>query len=48
MTSTTPARTLGIDGAGSLRVGAKANLVALEPDYRAAAVMARGSWVPGQ
>ena len=47
MTSTTPARTLGIDGAGSLRVGAEANLVALEPDYRVSAVMARGSWVSG-
>src|SRR5271155_3893592 len=48
MTSTTPARTLGIDGAGSLRVGAEANLVALEPDYRVSAVMARGSWVAGR
>jgi N-acetylglucosamine-6-phosphate deacetylase len=48
MTSTTPARTLGIDGAGSLRVGADANLVALEPDYRVSAVMARGSWVAGR
>jgi N-acetylglucosamine-6-phosphate deacetylase len=48
MTSTTPARTLGIDGAGSLRVGAEANLVALEPDFRIGAVMARGSWVTGR
>src|SRR5258708_6886324 len=47
MTSTTPARALGFDGAGSLRVGAEANLVALEPDYRVGAVMARGSWVSG-
>ncbi len=45
MTSTTPARALGLDRAGSLRVGAEANLVALEPDYRVSAVMARGSWV---
>src|ERR1700722_7528561 len=48
MTSTTPARALGIDGAGSLRVGAEANLVALEPDYRVSAVMVRGSWVTGR
>jgi N-acetylglucosamine-6-phosphate deacetylase len=48
MTSTTPARALGIDGAGSLRVGAEANLVVLETDYRISAVMARGSWVAGR
>jgi len=48
MTSTTPARALGIDGAGSLRVGAEANLVALELDFRIGAVMARGSWVTGR
>jgi N-acetylglucosamine-6-phosphate deacetylase len=48
MTSTTPARALGINGGGSLRVGAEANLVALEPEYRVRAVMARGSWVTGR
>jgi N-acetylglucosamine-6-phosphate deacetylase len=48
MTSTTPARVLGIDGAGSLCIGVEANLVALEPDYRVSAVMARGSWVTGR
>ena len=36
MTSTTPARALGIDGVGELRVGAAANLVVLEADYRSA------------
>ena len=47
MTSTTPARALGIAGAGSLHAGAEANLVALELDYRVGAVMAHGSWVSG-
>jgi N-acetylglucosamine-6-phosphate deacetylase len=48
MTSTTPARALGIDGAGGLHVGAEANLVALEAHYRLSAVMARGAWVAGR
>jgi N-acetylglucosamine-6-phosphate deacetylase len=48
MTSTTPARALGIDGAGRLDVGAEANLVVLQPDYRVSAVMAHGGWVAGQ
>jgi N-acetylglucosamine-6-phosphate deacetylase len=48
MTSTTAARTLGVDDAGSLRAGAKANLVVLEPDHRVRSVMARGSWVAGR
>ena len=47
MTSTTPARTLGID-APEVCASAGANLVALESDYRVGAVMARGSWVAGQ
>ena len=34
MTSMTPARALGIDGVGELRVGAAANLVVLEADYQ--------------
>jgi N-acetylglucosamine-6-phosphate deacetylase len=45
MTSMTPARTLGIDGVGELRVGAAANLVVLEADYRLSDVMAAGTWV---
>jgi N-acetylglucosamine-6-phosphate deacetylase len=45
MTSTTPARTLGLDGVGSLRVGGKADLVVLDRDYRVDAVMANGSWL---
>jgi N-acetylglucosamine-6-phosphate deacetylase len=48
MTSTTPARALGIDGAGRLAVGAEANLVVLQPDYRVGAVMAHGGWVAGR
>ena len=44
MTSTTPARALGIEGAGGVRVGDKANLVVLEADYRVGAVVANGSW----
>ena len=45
MTSTTPARALGLDGVGGLRVGAAANLVVLESDYQIKDVMANGSWV---
>ena len=45
MTSMTPARALGIDGVGELRVGAAANLVVLEADYRLSDVMAAGTWV---
>lgn len=48
MTSTTPARVLGIDDVGDLRVGAAANLVVLESDYQIRAVMAGGSWVTGR
>jgi N-acetylglucosamine-6-phosphate deacetylase len=48
MTSTTPARALGLDGSGSLHVGAEANLVALDADYSLSAVMAHGSWVAGR
>ncbi|HEY1838629.1 MAG TPA: N-acetylglucosamine-6-phosphate deacetylase [Mycobacterium sp.] len=44
MTATTPARALGIEGVGSVRAGAEANLVVLEQDNRVSAVMARGSW----
>ncbi|BBX48370.1 N-acetylglucosamine-6-phosphate deacetylase [Mycobacterium cookii] len=45
LTSTTPARALGLDDAGNLRVGAQANLVVLDGDLRVAAVMAHGSWL---
>jgi N-acetylglucosamine-6-phosphate deacetylase len=48
LTSTTPARALGIDGAGSLHVGGDANLVVLERDLTVHAVMAGGSWTGGQ
>ena len=45
MTSTTPARALGLDGAGSLRVGADANLVVLEQDFGVHSVMVSGDWI---
>jgi N-acetylglucosamine-6-phosphate deacetylase len=48
MTSTTPARALGIERVGGLRAGADANLVVLDCDYRVSAVMARGSWITGR
>jgi N-acetylglucosamine-6-phosphate deacetylase len=48
LTSTTPARALGIDGAGALRVGGDANLVVLNQDSTVHAVMAGGSWVAGR
>ena len=44
MTSTTPAQALGLDGAGRLRVGGAANLVALDRDCQISAVMANGIW----
>jgi N-acetylglucosamine-6-phosphate deacetylase len=48
LTSTTPARALGIDGAGSLRVGGAANLVVLEQDFTVRTVMTGGSWSGGR
>jgi N-acetylglucosamine-6-phosphate deacetylase len=45
LTSTTPARALGLDRVGSLRVGADANLVVLERDLQVSAVMAHGDWL---
>ncbi|MGA8545548.1 MAG: N-acetylglucosamine-6-phosphate deacetylase [Mycobacterium sp.] len=45
MTSTTPARALGLGDVGSLRVGADANLVVLNQDLRVIGVMAAGEWV---
>jgi N-acetylglucosamine-6-phosphate deacetylase len=42
--STTPARALGLDSVGSLRVGADANLVVLDEDLQVTGVMADGEW----
>ncbi len=47
MTSTTPARTLGLDNVGSLRVGADANLLVLDRDLHVTRVMAGGEWQAG-
>jgi N-acetylglucosamine-6-phosphate deacetylase len=44
MTSTTPARALGLGNVGSLRAGADANLVVLDRDLRVTRVMADGEW----
>jgi N-acetylglucosamine-6-phosphate deacetylase len=44
MTSTTPARALGLDNVGALRAGADANLVVLDRDLQVADVMADGEW----
>jgi N-acetylglucosamine-6-phosphate deacetylase len=44
MTSTTPARALGLDNVGALRAGADANLVVLDRDLQVADVMAEGEW----
>jgi N-acetylglucosamine-6-phosphate deacetylase len=44
MTSTTPARALGLDRVGSLRTGADANLVVLNRDLQVMRVMADGGW----
>jgi N-acetylglucosamine-6-phosphate deacetylase len=44
MTSTTPARVLGLDRVGCLRAGADANLVVLDQDLQVMRVMADGEW----
>ncbi|QUR66553.1 N-acetylglucosamine-6-phosphate deacetylase [Mycobacterium spongiae] len=44
MTSTNPARALGLDRVGQLATGYDANLVVLEPDLQVTAVMANGDW----
>jgi N-acetylglucosamine-6-phosphate deacetylase len=44
MTSATPARALGLQDVGALRAGYDANLVVLDRELRAAAVMVRGDW----
>lgn len=46
MTSTTPARTLGLHQVGALRPGLDADLVVLDSDLRIAAIMADGDWQP--
>jgi N-acetylglucosamine-6-phosphate deacetylase len=48
MTSTTPARALGLDRAGCLRTGADANLVVLDRDLQVTRVMAGGEWDTGR
>jgi N-acetylglucosamine-6-phosphate deacetylase len=45
MTSTTPARAVGLIDVGYLRVGAQADLVVLDRDLQVSAVLARGSWL---
>ena len=45
MTSTTPARAVGLTDVGYLRVGAQADLVVLDSDLQISAVLARGSWL---
>jgi N-acetylglucosamine-6-phosphate deacetylase len=45
MTSTTPARALGLDNVGSLCVGADANLVVLDGNLQVTGVMADGEWL---
>jgi N-acetylglucosamine-6-phosphate deacetylase len=45
MTSTTPARALGLDNIGSLRPGADANLVVLDGNLQVTGVMADGEWL---
>jgi N-acetylglucosamine-6-phosphate deacetylase len=44
MTSTTPARALGLDRVGSLRAGIDADLVVLDRDLQVTGVMADGEW----
>jgi N-acetylglucosamine-6-phosphate deacetylase len=45
MTSTTPARAVGLTDVGYLRVGGEANLVVLDSELQISAVMAHGSWL---
>jgi N-acetylglucosamine-6-phosphate deacetylase len=45
LTSTTPARALGLGSVGSLRLGADADLVVLDRDLHVTRVMARGDWL---
>ncbi|MFC4245299.1 N-acetylglucosamine-6-phosphate deacetylase [Gryllotalpicola reticulitermitis] len=43
--SATPARAIGLDDRGTLRVGARADLVVLGPEFRPQAVMSNGTWI---
>jgi len=45
MTAATPARALGLERVGALRVGYDANLVVLDGDLRLTAIMAHGEWL---
>ncbi|RAU90083.1 N-acetylglucosamine-6-phosphate deacetylase, partial [Mycolicibacter senuensis] len=45
MTATTPARVLGLAGAGVLAVGSAANLVVMDADLQLVRVMRRGMWL---
>jgi N-acetylglucosamine-6-phosphate deacetylase len=45
LTSTTPARALGLDHVGNLGVGQAANLVVVNHDLQVVRVMSRGEWV---
>ncbi|MEO8814248.1 MAG: N-acetylglucosamine-6-phosphate deacetylase [Mycobacterium sp.] len=45
LTSTTPARALGLEHAGDLRPGFDANLVVLDSDLQVLRVMRRGGWL---
>jgi N-acetylglucosamine-6-phosphate deacetylase len=47
VTSTTPARVLGLADAGTLRAGSAADLVVLDQDSQVRAVLADGEWVTG-
>ena len=47
MTSTTPARVLGLPDVGTLRPGTAADLVVLDQDLQVRAVMRDGDWVTG-
>ncbi len=47
MTSATPARALGLSRVGALRAGCDADLVVLDRDLLASAVMVRGDWRVG-
>jgi N-acetylglucosamine-6-phosphate deacetylase len=47
MTAATPARALGLERVGALRVGSDANVVVLDRDLRVTAVMVHGDWRAG-
>ncbi len=45
MTSTTPARALGLDNVGNLGAGSNADIVVLNADLQVTRVMSKGDWV---